>query len=375
MTNQYLYNLITSLLAGETILLEAERETLGPWFETIWELADAPPEWRRKVFQTLDRFHEGELTRLMAAYLPEEEPPPAAAEPFNPHPELPAAVKPDEDLAATACPWLDEYIKFSRHWSPRSYQGYHEACGLWLLSTIAARRVAFNFGDRRYTNLYLIMSGDSTLYAKTRAAKIALDTLKQSGLSWLRAPDRATPQAFLSYLTGQVPSNYEQLREDDQEWTRLKVGFAAQRGWFYEEFGNGIAAMTQASGYMSDFRGLLREFDDCPDQYEYITKARGAEIIQQPYLALLANLTPADLRPVAGRGAGVWGDGFLARFSFITPPPAEISLARFPVGERVISEALTNTVFGSVSHRSRTRSCNSQRVIESSAPNGSSSKR
>ena len=42
-------------------------------------------------------------------------------------------------LGSDACPWLDEYIDFSRYWSPRSYDGYHEAIGLFVLSTVASK--------------------------------------------------------------------------------------------------------------------------------------------------------------------------------------------------------------------------------------------
>lgn len=340
MSEKILYEALTKLLNGEEINLE--EENFGEWTETVQELMKTPAEWRGKIFQSFDKLHRGELTRLLATYQPpnpalEQLPPEAFA---GDCPELPANVRPDPDLAARASPWLDEYVKFSQRWSPRSYTGYHEVCGLWLLSTIAARRVAYHFGDRRYTNLYLILAGTSTLYAKTRAARIAIDTLNRAGLGWLRAPDRATPQAFLSYLTGKKPENYDELDDDRKELARLRYGFAAQRGWFYEEFGSGISAMTKTDGYMADFRGLLREFDDCPERYEYITKTRGAEVVRRPYLAMLANLTPADLRPVAHRGASIWGDGFLARFSFITPPDGDICLARFPTGERAIPETI-----------------------------------
>jgi hypothetical protein len=70
------------------------------------------------------------------------------------------------------------------------------------------------------------------------------------------------------------------------------------------------------------------------------TIKRGIETVQQPYLALIGNLTPADLRPVAQRGGQLWGDGFLARFAFITPPMDEVKHGRFPKGERVIPNDL-----------------------------------
>ncbi len=340
MNEQLLYETIQGLLAGEDVTLEGK--DFADWADTVHELAKAPVEWRPQLFQSLDIFHRGELTRLLASYMPptEIDMPPSEEIAVDGYPELPAHIQLDSELAAEACPWLNHYIEFSRHWSPRSYDGYHEACGLWVLSTVAARRVAFHLSGPNYTNLYILLSGISTLYAKSRAARIAIDLLKQAGFDWLRAPARATPQAFVSLLVGEVPKNYDEMDELQQERARNRFGFAAQRGWFFEEFGNGIAAMTQASGYMADFRSLLREFDDCPPLYENATQSRGLEVVKRPYLAMLANLTPSDLRNVASRGAQIWGDGFLARFAFVTPPRQDISDARFPLGERIAPEEL-----------------------------------
>lgn len=61
-------------------------------------------------------------------------------------------------------------------------------------------------------------------------------------------------------------------------------------------------------------------------------------MVERPYLAFLANITPADLKPYAHRGANLWGDGFLARFAFITPPEHNRGRGRFPPGERIMSQ-------------------------------------
>ena len=54
--------------------------------------------------------------------------------------KLPA--KPSHSDKKPEYDWLEEYVDLSRIWSPRAYDDFHEACGLWLLSTIAARRLA-----------------------------------------------------------------------------------------------------------------------------------------------------------------------------------------------------------------------------------------
>ena len=251
-------------------------------------------------------------------------------------PPLPEAARVDSALGADACSWLDNYIAFSRIWSPRAYESFHEACALWILSTVAARRVYVHMGKPRYTNLYLSLTARTSLYAKSTTAEIALQAIQATGLSWLLAADSTTPQKFISDLTTRLVSDYENLSDEQKAYARLRVGTAGQRGWFYDEFGQHVASMMRDNGFMADFRGLLRRMEDTPDRYEYGSIARGSDVIERPYLALLANMTPDDLRPFAKRGAALWGDGFLARFALITPPEEERRHDRFPKGERII---------------------------------------
>lgn len=256
-------------------------------------------------------------------------------------PELPESVKHDPKLAASASPWLDAYIKFSRQWSPRSHDDFHESVALWLLSTIAARRVSLDLGKRRYTSLYIALASRTSVFAKSTTAEIAQALLKEIGLSFLMTPDDSTPQAFVRSMTYKLPETWDQLPEEIRDQKMLRYAFVAQRSWFFDEFGQKVSAMMRDNGTMADFRGLLRKMDDTPEVYEYETMTR-TDIVYAPYLALLANLTPADLKPYAKRGSSLWNDGFWARFAFLTPGlHAERKNGRFPNEERVIPQALT----------------------------------
>lgn len=270
----------------------------------------------------------------------ESEPSPVVIAPLR-APVLPDyAVLPD-DLASQASPWLDAYINFSRRWSPQSYEGFHEAIGLWLLSAVAAQRVALDYGGVEYTNLYIALCSRTSMFAKTTAARIAKQVLEATALTHLLAPDDSSPQAFLRTLTLRTPEGYAHLSVERQDAVRTRLMFAAQKGWFYDEFGQKLHAMMQTAGTMVDFRGHLRRFDDCPQNYEYVTLSRGSDFIERPYLSLLASLTPADLRPHARKGSALWGDGFLARFALITPPAdLRADLEDFPEGARIISPAI-----------------------------------
>ena len=94
--------------------------------------------------------------------------------------------------------------------------------------------------------------------------------------------------------------------------------------------------MLRTDDHMADFRGILRKLDDCSRDFRRSNISRGVEEVDRPCLALIANLTPADLQLLARRGARLWGDGFLARFAFVTPPPDEVLTGRFPIGPRLL---------------------------------------
>lgn len=271
----------------------------------------------------------------------EDDDPPPPHIPASSFPELPEVAQADEAIGADACPWLDAYIAFSRQWSPRSYDDFHEACGLWVLSTVAARRVMLPLGGERFTNLYVALCARTSLWAKSTAAKIAGETLRAAGLGQLLAPDNATPQAFIKDLTAVLPSEWENILPGLQAEYLERLAFAGQKGWFYEEYGEHLAAMMREGSAMADYRGHFRRFDDCPASYTYSTIGRGRNTVERPYLALLANLTPADLTPFARKGSSLWGDGYFARYAFVTPPQgAQRSRSRFPEGWRTIPATL-----------------------------------
>jgi Protein of unknown function (DUF3987) len=251
-------------------------------------------------------------------------------------PPLPDDARLPANRGQDASPWLDEYIAFSREWSPRAFEGFHEAGGLFVLSTIGARRIALHLGRPRYTNLYIALIARTSLYVKSTTAEIATATLKAAGLDWLLAADDSTPQKFIQDLTLRVPDNFNTMTPEQQERDKLRLALTAQRGWFYEEFGQHLDAMNHEGGVMAAFRGMLKRFDDCRDRFEYATISRGNDVVERPYLALLVNLTPADMKPLAKLGSAMWNDGFWARFAFVVPHANNISRARFPKGERII---------------------------------------
>jgi len=271
-------------------------------------------------------------------------PGPAPSDPLA-CPELPTSAQVDEASAAEASLFLDEYIAFSTRWAPRAYGGFHEAIGLWLLSTTAAHRVKIELGPHGvYTSLYLALASRTSLYTKTTAVDIGLAFLHRAGLKYLLAADDATPQAFLRSLTLYIPPEYAELPQEAQEAVRQRLAFAGQKGWFYEEWGQHLHAMMQKEGQMASFRGILRRLDDHRDEHVYESIGRGKDVLLKPYVALLANVTPADLKPFMRAHDSLWRDGYIARFAFITPGKTPATSAEFPEGAMTLPDPLVKSL-------------------------------
>jgi len=229
--------------------------------------------------------------------------------------------------------WLDRYVEWAMPWAPQSPRSYHEAVGLWLLSTVVARRLKVNFGPGgAYPALYLALVGESSVYTKSTCATIGLTVLRQTHLGMLATTDTATPEAFLQGLTLRLPEDYGDLDPTQQADVDRRLAFAGQKGWFYEEYGGHLSAAVRPESNMHKFHGLLRQMWDCPPEVAYNTISRGANRVLSPYLALLANITPADLQPHVGLDSHLWQDGYLARFALVLPDEGRKN-ARFPKGE------------------------------------------
>ena len=261
--------------------------------------------------------------------------------PSGPMPSVPSVYIPDlpemavlhPELTENAAPWLEAYCDHSSTWAPRAAQGFHQAVGLWLLSTVAARRICVHLGKPEYPMLFIAMIAPSTLYTKTTTAHIARRGLTQAGLKFLLTPDRITPPALIKRMSGHVEEDYGTLDNFDQEIRKRDLAFAGQRGWYYEEWGSMLGQMRRQDSVMSDFHGTLRVLNDGSDDFSSETILRGLEFVTDPSLALLCSATAADLAPYMRPGTPWWRDGFWPRFAFVTPQTDEKpSLADQPTG-------------------------------------------
>lgn len=249
-------------------------------------------------------------------------------------PQLPEKCKRNEALADQASPTLDAMIDYFKLWATRSYDGYHESVAVWVLSTIAARRVFLNWRRGVWTPIYVMLVSGTTGHAKTEAAGYGQKVIEDAGLGYLLCPDNFSPQKLINNMAGRsLPRNYSVMTPEQKERTRLRVAFSGQKGWLYDEFGNKIQEIMGGKGYNELLYTLMKQLYDSKRTYEYDTQARGLDHIDMPYLSVVGTATPDCLKPVARKRSAVWTDGFFPRIAFSVPDPDEIKLKNAPPGD------------------------------------------
>src|SRR5712691_745401 len=154
-------------------------------------------------------------------------------------PPLPEGVAFSAEMSRGAYQWLSEYEQYSRIASPEGYDDFHPACGLWILSTVAARRVYLPLQRKKiYPSLFLVLTARTTLFAKTTTAEVAKEVLYTSGLGWLLGADKITPQKLMSDMAGtRLPDTYSELPPQRQGRIKQRLAMPGHLGWYYDEFG------------------------------------------------------------------------------------------------------------------------------------------
>jgi hypothetical protein len=102
--------------------------------------------------------------------------------------------------------------------------------------------------------------------------------------------------------------------------------------------------MMQKDSVMASFRSIVRRLDDHKETYVHHTIARGREVLQKPYWTLLANVTPADLKPFVKAHSPLWRGGYIARFAFSTPHDSDVRETAFPEGSPTYPSCLIRTL-------------------------------
>lgn len=310
---------IRSLIAGERDLIRPDVRPYELGVETLEQVYKSNTNGHRKpaVEATLHSFRSFKPGHPMRAFVDMldsieiSEQPPALQESSTNQPShaeeceyavppLPQNVKANEARASEASPILDAMIDYFYYWATRSYEGYHEAVAIWVLATIAARRVVLPWQDGMWTTFYIMLVSKSGRHAKTKAGSYGAKVIRDCGLGFLLAPDETTPQQLLSRMSGKkVPRNYSCMTEQEKEELCLKLAFSAQKGLQYDEFGDFLQDVITSRGYNNLFYRLLKQMYDNKPELTYDTVNRGDENIKFPSLNIIGTTAPESLAGIA----------------------------------------------------------------------------
>ena len=241
--------------------------------------------------------------------------------------------------------WLDDYIEFSRQESPAAWDTYHESCGLWLLSTLAARRIAVKptLTTTIWPNQFIALVGLSTLWRKSTTANVARHTLKAVGAGAMVYPYVSSAENLISIMRpprttvkGWGGLSDEERNEFIESWRWAHV-----RGLYVDELGVRIHSILNRRGVYAGLYQLLLQAGRGEPLGQH-TLGRGLEATEHGYLTLLGSMTPANLNKMGAEDSDLWQDGFFSRFVFSCPPiEARPLTARWRHIEHIPNEVLT----------------------------------
>jgi hypothetical protein len=234
---------------------------------------------------------------------------------LNQLPEIPAlSEKVDYRLPS----WLAQYMHWAGKTGNQTPMIFHQAAGLWLLSTSIGRRLYGEapWGVKLYPNLYLMLVASTTYYRKSTAYKLA-DQLARKAIPHMLMPTPGSPERFQEALAGRLPTNYDKLNKQQQERLTQAQPFAAQRGLLKDEVA-GLFGTINKRDYMTGMKDLLMELYDCPDYFDKDTQS-GLNIVENAALSILGVTTPAGLGSAVSQAD--WANGLLIRFAILTPRP------------------------------------------------------
>ncbi|MCL4300564.1 MAG: hypothetical protein KJ077_32810 [Anaerolineae bacterium] len=231
-------------------------------------------------------------------------------------PNLGLRIVNEPDLSAGK--WLTEYVSYAKKCSPMSPEIFHEAAGLFLLSAAVARRVTLKTTvGNLYPNLFVLLVGPPGIIHKTGAINVADNLADKADL--LRLSALGTTESMSIELSFTKQYGGLDKDSDPKEYDRWykERALAGQRSLIIREASGLFEAGRK--DYLAQLRELLLQLYDCPPKLQFgLTVTRGRTTVENVYLSLLGDTTPAAMRPYFSRNAREWADGTFSRFNLLT---------------------------------------------------------
>lgn len=246
------------------------------------------------------------------------------------------------ELGKSVRNFIDRYIAYSERWAPRGHRLFHEGAAVFILSAVAKRRIHIALQTGYDSHFYIIFAAETGKFTKSKTLRVAEEFLEAADMGWLLMSANQTTAYFYQYGSGFVPDDYDTMPDKLREQWYKQICYCGQRSIVADEFGATLANMaTGADIHKSGFNEVYLQWDNLLKYHSAPTVSGGARAIDNPYLCLLAAMTPENYRSIANRKASdIWKTGLIPRFVMLTPPVDEYSMAPWPVGEFFVPEDL-----------------------------------
>lgn len=197
--------------------------------------------------------------------------------------------------------WLEGYIEFTK--PTESAAIFHKWVGISMLASALRRKVHFGFGRIWvYPNLYIVLVAEPGIARKTQAISFGEDILIEvTGINI--SADAITPQALLQDLE---EAGDDALMPDNTTFRHASLSILSG------EFESFLGQKKENSKMIVTLTDLF----DCKSRpFKYRTKHAGTNIVDHPFLNLLAATTPESLAQSLPSTA--IGGGLTTRMIFI----------------------------------------------------------
>lgn len=210
--------------------------------------------------------------------------------------------------------WIDAYVSWATKRSPLTPTHFHEAIAYTLAACAIAGRICVRTPQGRiYPNLYTLLLGKTSVYAKTVAMDLSQELAGKAMIDDRVINSVFTPESIIGELAGEKPTNLAKLSDTQQQHWRDSARWGACRMFRLDEAGVFFNALRR--DYNAGLQDLWMKFYDCPPLVERTTFVHGLHVIEQPVLSCLFATTPASIAPMI-RDQAMWLQGFWPRWNF-----------------------------------------------------------
>jgi hypothetical protein len=217
--------------------------------------------------------------------------------------------------------WLDAWMSYAMDVFPAAERLHVESVGVWLLSTVIARRLAIIevLPTNLYPILYIALASRSSV-GKSMLISLAVDLLEEVGLKEKLVFDgEFSPQLLTRLAAGKIDETYGSMTEEQREEERVSMMFAGYKGWYFDEFGKTLQRLASPAGGPQASRLvelLLAWYSGKGVSRGSIT--HGMDRVKEVYMPVMGCMTISNAQQLQKAGTSFWGDGVLARIAIAT---------------------------------------------------------